>query len=78
VQDADDVFRRAAPQRNAGEFGIEHGLDDRLRRVVGVDSDHLGAVDHHVRHLQVAEPENVVDVLGLAHFELAVLRRFFD
>ena len=27
---------------------LQHGLDDLLRRIVGANRDHLGAVDHDV------------------------------
>ena len=47
-------------------------------RIVGVDRHHLGAVDHHVGHFEVAEAEDILDVFGLAHLHLAVLGRFLD
>ena len=46
---------------------------DLLRRIVGVDRHHLGAVDHHVGDFELAEPEDVLDVFGLADLHLAVL-----
>ena len=54
---------------------VEHGVDDLLRRIVGIDRHHLGAVDHHVGDLKLAEPEHVLDVFGLADLHLAVLGR---
>ena len=78
VQDADDVFRRTAPQRNARVFGAQHRVDDLLRRIVGVDRHHLGAVDHDVGHFELAQAKDVLDVFGLAVLHLAVLGRLLD
>ena len=30
--------------------GLEHGVDDLLRRIVGIEGHHLGAMDHDVGH----------------------------
>ena len=76
VQHADDVFRLVAPQRDAGVFGGQHLAHQFLRRQVGIDHHHLGAMDHDVGDCQIAEAEHIVDVLGLAAFDLAVLGRF--
>ena len=66
MQDADDVFRLTAPQRDAGDIGFEHGLDHLLRRIVGADRDHLGAVDHHVGDDEIAQVEEPAEhVAGL-------------
>jgi hypothetical protein len=35
-------------------------------------------MDHHIRYRQIAEPEHVLDILGLAALDLAVLGGFFD
>ena len=55
VEDADDVFRLVAPQGNAGVFGREHLAHQILRRQVGVDHHHLGAMNHHVGNLKLAQ-----------------------
>ena len=69
----------SAPQRHARVRGAAStALDDVLRRIVGVDGDHLGAMDHHVGDFELAEAEDVVDVFGLADRHLAVLGRFLD
>ncbi len=78
VQDADDVLGLVAPQRDAGELGLEHRADDLFRRIVGIDRHHLGAMDHDVGNFEVAEAENVLDVFRLALFHLAVLGRHLD
>ena len=77
VQHADDVFRLVAPQRDAGVFGRQHLAHQFVRRQVGVDHHHRGAVDHDVGDREIAEAEDIVDVFGLAAFDLAVLGRFF-
>ena len=73
VQDADDVLGLFAPQRDARVFGLEHGIDDCLRRIVGIDCHHFGAVNHHIGDFEVAKAEHVLDVFGFALFHLAVL-----
>ena len=73
VEDADDVLRLVSPQRQAGVGAGERRLDDLLRGIVGVDCPHGGAVDHHVGDFQFAEPEQIVDILGLAFLHFAVL-----
>ena len=45
---------------------------------VDVDRMHVGAVDHDVGDLELAEAEEVVDVLGLGLLHLAVLGRHLD
>ena len=64
-----------APQRDARVLGLEHGIDDLLRRIVGVDRHHLGAMDHDVGDFELAEAEDILDVFGLALLHLAVLGR---
>ena len=54
----------------------QHLAHELVRRHVGIDHHHLGAVDHDVGDCEVAEAEDVVDVFGLAAFDLAVLGRF--
>ncbi len=72
VQHADDVFRLVAPQRNAGVFGGQHLAHQFVRRQVGIDHHHRGAVDHDVGDGEVAEAEDIVNVFGLAAFDPAV------
>ena len=74
VQDADDVLGAIRATAGAACTGAAStALDDLLGRIVGIDGDHLGAVDHHVGDFEVAEAEHIVDVLGLADRHLAVL-----
>ena len=50
-------------------------FDDLFRRIVGVDRHHLGAVDHDVGDVKLAEAKNILDVFGLADLHLAMLGR---
>ena len=73
------MFSGVSRQSGMRVYGrLEHRLDDLLGRVVGIDRHHLGAVDHHVGDLQLAEAEDVVDVFGLADRHLAVLGGLLD
>ena len=58
-------------------YGGQHLAHQFARRQVGVDHHHGGTVNHHVGHREVTEAEDVVDVFGLAAFDLAVHGRFF-
>ena len=42
--------------------------DDLLRRLVGVHRDHLGAMEHHVGHREVAQVEHAAE-----HVEIVLL-----
>ena len=61
------------PDRHARVGAREDVVDDLLVRLGEVDGVHVGAVDHHVGHFELAEAEEVVDELGLALLHLAVL-----
>ena len=78
VQHADDVLRLVAPQRNPGVFGGQDLAHQLFRRQVGVQRHHRGPMHHHVGDREIAEPEHVLDVFGLAAFHLAVLGGFAD
>jgi hypothetical protein len=72
MQDADDVLRLVAPQWNAGEARLEHGVDDVRRRIVGIDSRHLGAMDHDIGHRQVAQIEQPAHHVAVQLFDAAL------
>ena len=61
---------------------FEHRGDDLLRRVVGIDRHHLGAVDHHVGDRQIAQVEqpaqHVAVVLLHAAFAVQQIDRAAD
>ena len=78
VQDADDVLRRVAPQRNARDRRGEHGLDDVLGRIVGVDGDHLGAMDHHVVDGEVAQVEQAAEHVAIVLLDAALVVQQVD
>ena len=48
VDDADDVLRLVSQSGHAGVGGRQDLVDDLVRRLVGVDRVHVGAVDHDV------------------------------
>ena len=68
MQHADDVVGRAAPQRQPGDAGGEHGVDDSLRRLVGIEHDHLGAMDHDVGDRQLAQIEQAAHHVAVELF----------
>ena len=82
MQDADDVLRRVAPERDARVLGLQRRGDDLLRWAVGIDRHHFGAVDHHVGHRQIAQVEqpaqHVAVVLLHAAFEVQQVHRAAD
>jgi hypothetical protein len=73
VQDADDVLRLVAPQRNAGVFGRQHLAHDVLGRQVGVDQHHLGAMDHDVGDLKLAQIEQPAEHIAVELFDAAFM-----
>ena len=78
VQHADDVFRLLAPQRNAGVFGRQHLAHQILRRQVGVDHHHLGAMNHDVGDLQLAQVEQAAEHVAVLLFDLAFVMQQID
>ena len=57
VDDADDVLRLAAEDRDAGVRRVDRLLEDLGRRGLGVDHLDVAAVHHHLLHLALAEVE---------------------
>ena len=78
VQHADDVFRLVAPQGNAGVFGRQHLAHQVLRRQVGVDHHHFGAVDHDVGDLQLAQVQQAAEHVAVLLFDLAFVVQQID
>src|SRR5579883_2571810 len=74
MQHADDVLRLLAPERNAGIFGRQHLPHQLLRRQVGIDGDHFGAMNHDVGDLQLAQVEQPAEhvAVHLLHLAFAV------
>ena len=72
MQHADDVLRLLAPQRDAGVFGCQHLAHQLVRRQVGIDHHHRGAMDHDVGDGEIAETEDVVDIFRFAAFDAAM------
>jgi hypothetical protein len=78
VQDADDVFGAAAPERHARDRTFKRRVDHLFGRVVGAYADHLRAMDHHVGNLEFPKTEDILDVFRLALLDPAVLGRLLD
>ena len=78
VQDADDVLGFALPQRDARDLGLEHGLHHLLRRIVGADRDHLGAVDHDVGDGEVAQIEQTAEHVAVLLLDAAFMVQEID
>ena len=58
MQHADDIVGAVAPQRQPRHRRRQHGVGDVLRRIVGVQHHHFGAVDHDVGDRELAQIEN--------------------
>ena len=78
MQDAHDVVRLAAPERHARVGRGQHLAHDLARRQVRLDGPHLGAVDHHVRHLELLEIEQAAQHVALALADGALLVQQVD
>ena len=78
VQDADDVLGRSAPERHARHRRGEHRLDHLPGRIVGVDRDHLGAVDHHVGDREVAQVEQSAEHVAVVLLDAALVMQQID
>ena len=61
-----------APERHARDRRVEHRVDDLLGRIVGVDRDHLGAVDHHVGDREVAQIEQAAEHVAVVLLDAAL------
>src|SRR5262249_46000929 len=72
MEDADDVFRRAPPQRDARHRLLKNRLDDLLGWLTHVRGDYFGAVDHDVRHRQVSEVQKSAQHVAVVFLEAAL------
>ena len=66
------------PQRNARDLGLEHGLHHLLRRIVGADRDHLGAVDHDVGDGEIAQVEQTAEHVAVLLLDAAFMMQKID
>ena len=67
VQDADDILRLVLPDRNARvSASFMSSIENLGRRIVGVDHFHLGAMNHDVGDLQIAQIEHAAEHLRVA------------
>ncbi len=78
MQDSDDVFRLVAPDRNARVLRLQDLLDDPVRRIVGIECLHLGAMDHDVVDAQRAEIEHAAEHVSVMARDRAFLRLQLD
>ena len=78
MQHADDVLRLLAPERNARIFGCKHLAYQFLRRQVGVDHHHLGAMNHHVGNLKLAQVQQTAEHVAILLFDLALVMKQID
>ena len=58
--------------------GAEHGVDDLARRIVGIEHDHVGAVDHDVGHGQLAQVEHAAEHVAVELLHVAVAMQQID
>ena len=73
MQHADDIFRLVFPHRRAGILRLQNFIDDFGWFFIDVDRFHLGAVDHDVGHLQIAQIKHAAKHVGVALGEGAFL-----
>ena len=78
VQDADDVFGIVAPERQSRHRRGDDGIDDILGRIVGVERDHVGAVDHHVGDHQFAQIEHAAEHVAVERLHVALPMQQID
>ena len=78
VQHADDIFRLVAPQRDSRVFGRQHLAHQFLRRQVGVDHHHFGAMNHHVGDLQFAQVQQAAEHVAVLLLDLALVMKQID
>ena len=71
MQHANDVFGLVAPQRNPCVFGGQHLAHQILRRQVGIDHHHFGAVNHHVGDLKLAQIQQPAEHVAVVLFDTA-------
>ena len=76
VDDADDVLRLAAEDRDAGVRRVDRLLEDLGRRGVGVDHLDVAAVHHHLLDLPLVEVERAEEevAVGLLHRAVGVVQ----
>ncbi len=78
MQDAHDVVGLAPPQRHAGVGRVDHFANDFLRRQIGVDEPHLGAMHHDVGHRNLGELEQAAEHVALFALDAAFAMQDVD
>ena len=78
MQHADEIIRALAPERHARIGGGQDLLDDLMRRQVGVDGAHLGAMHHHVRDMHDGQIEHAAEHVARAALDRAFLMQNVD
>ena len=78
MQDPDDVVGRAAPDRHAGVRALQDLAHHARRRTVGIDGTHIGAMDHHVRDLELVQVEQSADPVAVLLHHLSLARQPVD
>ena len=71
VQNADDVLRVAAPERQPRHRRGDDRIDNILGLIVGVERDHVGAVDHDVGDHQIAQIEHAAEHVTVERLHIA-------
>jgi hypothetical protein len=74
VQYADDILWIATPHRQTRHRRRDYCVNDVLRRIVGIERHHVGAVNHHVRNRKLAQIEHTAEhvTVKLLHVTFAV------
>jgi hypothetical protein len=78
MQNPDDVFGIAAPQRDAGVGRVERLAHQLGRGQIRLQRAHLGAMDHHIAHGDVLKLQQAAEHVALVARHLALAMQDVD
>src|SRR4051794_17306494 len=78
MKNADDVVWRVPPHRNPLVLRLDQVVKNLLLRLVGVDYNHVLAVNHHVTNAQFRKVEDAAQHIAVFTFDSAFPVMDFD
>ena len=78
VQDANNIVRLPAPEGHAGIGRSDHFAHQLVRRKIGVDEPHFGAVNHHVRDRDLGQFQKTAEHVALVALDFAFAMQDVD